>query len=168
MTLIGGIVFSLCLFCFGSEKLLHRHYLLLQVLDFLVLEDIFDDVFADQLIQVRLWRRPSPRQASREIWIPHSVPSKARFHSTAGSNIEVYPPLRMADLSACACPPLAHHLCGRFARLIVRKSLSLGLRRTRQWPFTETGFEKRLAAERQSQANPSVFSATSAVMQNTV
>ena len=34
-------------------------------------------------------------------------------------------------------------------------------RRTRQWPFTETRFEKRLAAERQSRANPSVPSVSS-------
>jgi len=51
----------------------------------------------------------------------------------------------------------------KFARLIVRKSCPLGLRRTRQRPFTETCFEKGLAQNAKAEQTPSylrVFVAT--------
>jgi hypothetical protein len=38
----------------------------------------------------------------------------------------------------------------------IKKPELFGIRRTRQWPFTETRFEKWLAAERQSRPKPFV------------
>jgi hypothetical protein len=61
---------------------------------------MFDYIVADQ-----------PPQASREIWIPHSVPSKAGFHSTAGINLCLFAACDLCGKAKYRVNPRLKNLC---------------------------------------------------------